>query len=384
MPLRNILKSRRSKSPLPSRDTSDQNSSGNTNQSQDSGSASNSGNTTQSSASTRLTFLLPFGRSRRSSEVPVRPPPQASCATASSAPPRPQSLNLQAYSGSTAASASAVSFASAISPSHGGVQPGSSHHDGSQAANTDPTIQVQASDSVTTLSQERRLPDPDLSRESEGRSNEILPPNCLPVIITHEPPTSTLGDRVNISETSPLTPSTVVAATPICHSHSYISPVVGQNTVAASTAAPQTTGTGLTNLGTQNPDGITSVWAKTVVITNKKLLEHSLPTLAPHNLASNSAAENIQSILKDLNTAQVDNQKRRWRYVWNGTDVIVVERWRKVLKSIEKYATVVDTAIQHHPEVTALVWACARTILQVRKIIYPLYNYYKLILDRLR
>ena len=367
--MRNILKSRRrrSKSPLPSRDTSDldQNStetSGNTTQSQGSGSASNSSNTTQSSASKGLTFLLPFGRSRRSSEVPVRPPPQASYATASSAPPRPQSLNLQPYS--TAASASTVSFASAVSPSPG-----------SQVVNTDPTIQVQASDSATTLSQEIKLPDLGLSRESEGRSNEIFPPNCLPVIIIHEPPTSTPGDRVNTSETSPLTPSTVVAATPICHLHSYISPVVGQNTVAAvaaSTAAPQTTGTGLTNLGTQNPDRITFVWAKTVDITNKKLLEHSLPTLAPHNLASNSAAENIQSILKDLNTAQVDDQKRRWRYAWNGIGVIVVERWRKVLKSIEKYAAVVDTAIQHHPEITALVWACARTILQVRKIIYPL------------
>ena len=42
-----------------------------------------------------------------------------------------------------------------------------------------------------------------------------------------------------------------------------------------------------------------------------------------------------------------------------------MERLGNILKSVDKYAKIVDTAIQHHPEITSLVWAGARTILQV-------------------
>jgi len=308
-----------------------------------------------------------------------------------------------------------VSFASAVSPSYS-----------SQNANTNLTSQAQASYSAITPSQESRLPEwgsSVASRGSGGDSSEILPPNRLPVIITYESPTDTVSGGVNISKTSPLASGTAVA---IYHSHSYISPAVGQNAAAASASAPQATETSIgacssslplaniqgcpsqilypscspssgdpaaslsgavltapvpsqinppsgfiNNLSTQGPGRVSSVWEKTVNITNKKLLEHSLPLLAPQNLTSNSATENLQSILKDLDTAKTDVQKRRWRYVWDGKEVIVVERWGKVLKSVEKYAKVVDTTIQYHPDITALVWACARTILRVRKIIYP-------------
>jgi len=41
------------------------------------------------------------------------------------------------------------------------------------------------------------------------------------------------------------------------------------------------------------------------------------------------------------------------------------DRWRKILKTIDSYARLVDTAIQHSPAITALVWAGVKTILLV-------------------
>lgn len=76
------------------------------------------------------------------------------------------------------------------------------------------------------------------------------------------------------------------------------------------------------------------------------------------SLWSHLGAENIQLILKELNTAHDRYQSQR--------HVFMGRRWGRILKSMEKYAKVVDTAIQHQPEITALVWAGVRTLLQVR------------------
>ena len=43
----------------------------------------------------------------------------------------------------------------------------------------------------------------------------------------------------------------------------------------------------------------------------------------------------------------------------------VGERMRRILKSVEDCAKIVDVAIQHHPEISSLVWAGARFILMV-------------------
>jgi hypothetical protein len=41
------------------------------------------------------------------------------------------------------------------------------------------------------------------------------------------------------------------------------------------------------------------------------------------------------------------------------------QRIEKILKIIEKYMTIADVAIQHRPNVTALVWAGVRRTIQV-------------------
>jgi hypothetical protein len=49
------------------------------------------------------------------------------------------------------------------------------------------------------------------------------------------------------------------------------------------------------------------------------------------------------------------------------TKVLGVEsqKIKKILEIIEQYMTIVDVAIQHHPDITALVWAGIRFMIQV-------------------
>ena len=120
-----------------------------------------------------------------------------------------------------------------------------------------------------------------------------------------------------------------------------------------------------------NPATVTpppQLWDQTLEIVKRKLSINNTPfSLDDNNLHSKSATENIQAIIQMLEGAQKDEQKRRLRFSgWHGKEIVVVERLGKVLKTMDKYATIVDVAIQHSPEVTALVWAGVRGILQVR------------------
>ena len=114
------------------------------------------------------------------------------------------------------------------------------------------------------------------------------------------------------------------------------------------------------------------LWNQTLEIVKRKLSINNTPfSLDGNNLHSKSATENIQAIIQMLEGAQKDEQKRRLRFPgWHGKEIVVVERLGTVLKTMDKYATIVDVAIQHSPEVTSLVWAGVRGILQVRIIFF--------------
>jgi len=108
------------------------------------------------------------------------------------------------------------------------------------------------------------------------------------------------------------------------------------------------------------------LWQKALEIAQESLTRYKLPSLELGNLQSQSAAENIQSLVAELETAHRKNKDRQWRYKdRQGNEVAWVERLGNILKSVDKYAKIVDTAIQHHPDITSLVWAGARTMLQV-------------------
>ena len=119
-------------------------------------------------------------------------------------------------------------------------------------------------------------------------------------------------------------------------------------------------------LGPAPKDPSSEVWAKALEIAKKKLGDNNLPPLNLKNLTSQSAEENIEAIVKALNTVQEDDKRKRWTYTWRGKEVIFVEHLGKILKRVEKYTKVVDTAIQRNPQVSALVWAGIWAIMRVR------------------
>ncbi|KAF8450074.1 hypothetical protein BDZ91DRAFT_786878 [Kalaharituber pfeilii] len=72
----------------------------------------------------------------------------------------------------------------------------------------------------------------------------------------------------------------------------------------------------------------------------------------------------IDDAIEDLRCAQEKTKRDRWTYTSrHGEEVEVAKRIQRILEGAEKYANIVDIAIQHSPEITALVWAGARAIL---------------------
>lgn len=80
----------------------------------------------------------------------------------------------------------------------------------------------------------------------------------------------------------------------------------------------------------------------------------------------------MEAVVKALHSTQKGVEEKRWTYTWQGEKVIVVDRWGKILKSMEKYFKVVDVAIQGSPQVSSLLWAGIRAIMQVRNLTYAL------------
>jgi len=115
------------------------------------------------------------------------------------------------------------------------------------------------------------------------------------------------------------------------------------------------------------PPAISShLWQKAIEIAQESLAKYQLPSLELGSLQSQSGAENIQSLVAELETAHRESKDKQWRYKdRQGNEVVWVERLGNIMKGLDKYAKIVDTAIQHHPDVTSLVWAGTRTILQV-------------------
>lgn len=155
-------------------------------------------------------------------------------------------------------------------------------------------------------------------------------------------------------------------------SYSQSEPIPSDNPASSSTCAVQVLGK--TNVQTEvlqtkstpGPGNTESsiVWAEALKIAKNKLGDNNLP-LDLTNLTSQSAEENIEAVIDALNILQGDDKKNRLKFNWNGKKVIVVERLGRILKRVEKYSKVVDTAIQSNPQVSALVWAGIGAIMQV-------------------
>ena len=144
------------------------------------------------------------------------------------------------------------------------------------------------------------------------------------------------------------------------HSSYSESSAIQMHISAALTATDNVTSGGSV---TPVPSG-SAVWAEALRIAKTKLGD-SLPVDIT-DLTSHSAKGNIEAVITELEALQKDDMKKRWSYTWRGKKVIIVECVGKILKSVEYYSKVVDTAIQSNPQVSALVWAGVRAIMQVR------------------
>lgn len=136
-------------------------------------------------------------------------------------------------------------------------------------------------------------------------------------------------------------------------------PIANENPTCPSTYTPP-----------PSPDVVTdsssAVWAKTLIIAEIKLRENNLPQLDRTNLTSQSAKENIRTIIEQLNTLQDDDKKNQWSYTWRGKKVTVIVRLGRILQIVERYAKVVDAVVQSNPQVSSLVWAGVSAIMRVR------------------
>ena len=162
-------------------------------------------------------------------------------------------------------------------------------------------------------------------------------------------------------------------------------PVSGSSPVSESpaTAPPEISGSPTSTLPVSAPEEIdvepakspaikppthfSVVWTQTLKIAEEKLRDNKLPPLDTTKLTSKSAKENIGAVIESLNALREDKQNKQWSYTArDGRKIIFVERLGEILRSMEPYTKIVDTVIQHDPQVIALVWGGIQAIIQVR------------------
>jgi len=79
-----------------------------------------------------------------------------------------------------------------------------------------------------------------------------------------------------------------------------------------------------------------------------------------------SPRECILSALKEAEEARDDRDKQKWTYKNSAGELVFLrDRFDRIVEGIDKYAKAVDIAVNHSPEITSLVWASARFLLQV-------------------
>jgi hypothetical protein len=77
----------------------------------------------------------------------------------------------------------------------------------------------------------------------------------------------------------------------------------------------------------------------------------------------------IHSVLEEADKARAERDESKWRYTKKDGEVIVLrDRFDRIIEGFTKYADCISIAIQHQPEVTSLVWAAARFLIQVHNI----------------
>ncbi|KAI5855407.1 hypothetical protein BZA05DRAFT_239288 [Tricharina praecox] len=105
-------------------------------------------------------------------------------------------------------------------------------------------------------------------------------------------------------------------------------------------------------------------WGRAYSIAREKLDESERMTFGPQ--FKSSPQECILSALREADAARNDRNEQKWTYKNSAGEIISLRnRFDRIVEGIDKYAKTVDIAVNHSPEVTSLVWASARFLLQV-------------------
>ena len=103
-------------------------------------------------------------------------------------------------------------------------------------------------------------------------------------------------------------------------------------------------------------------WTTGYDLALKRLSDAQRKQLEDYNDGSIAAVTEAAKVVKE------EAYANRWKPEWKGRAMVVVEQMEKILRKVDKYACIVDIAIQHSPEITALVWGGVRFLLMVGRI----------------
>jgi hypothetical protein len=75
----------------------------------------------------------------------------------------------------------------------------------------------------------------------------------------------------------------------------------------------------------------------------------------------------VYTVLDTANKARADRDENKWRYTkTNGEVIILRDKFDKIVEGFTKYAGFISATTQHQqPEATNLVWAAARSLIEV-------------------
>jgi hypothetical protein len=101
-------------------------------------------------------------------------------------------------------------------------------------------------------------------------------------------------------------------------------------------------------------------------IAIEKLSEKEMSQLDPDMLSSCT----VHSVLAAANKAIADHDENKWRFTnKQGKQVILRERFDRIILGLAKYAGLIGKATQHQqPQATGLVWVAAQSLIEVYHI----------------
>ena len=119
------------------------------------------------------------------------------------------------------------------------------------------------------------------------------------------------------------------------------------------------------------------LWQSALDIAQKKLSERGLPPLDVSKHLSATSGDQSASNIVGLTIGDLQATIEAKQQCGSGKTTIIIGRLKEMLKMFDKYAVIVDTAIQSNPQITALVWAGVRLVLQVCNVMHmPLMDHY--------